>query len=96
MHTCPECFGAFDAYVVDDAGVRQCPYCGYEMPVKARSVEEIKAAQLERIEGFVLKYTNPRQCRSYEELRAYAKRKGYKPGWAWYQAKHMGYVGRMR
>lgn len=96
VHTCPECFGAFDAYVVDDADVRQCPYCGYEMPVKARSVEEIKAAQLERIEGFVLKYTNPGQCRSYEELRAYAKRKGYKPGWAWYQAKHMGYARGMR
>ncbi len=93
VHTCPECFGAFDSYAVDESGVRRCPYCGYEMPVKSRSVEEIKAAQLERIEGFVLHYSSPRQCKSYEELRAYARRKGYKPGWAWYQAKHMGYVG---
>jgi hypothetical protein len=55
-------------------------------------VEEIREAALMRIEGFTLRYDSPAQCRDYAELRAYAKRKGYRPGWAFYQAKLRGFV----
>lgn len=85
-HMCPYCFGTFRAYTAEHA----CPYCRSVIPVKERSVEEIESAHLERVEGFTLHYDSPGQCRSFEELRAYGRRKGYKPGWAWYQAKARG------
>ena len=45
---------------------------------------------LQKIEGFVLHYDSHNDCTSYNEFLAYAKRKGYKPGWAYYQALKRG------
>jgi superfamily II DNA or RNA helicase len=71
------------------------PCCGYQFPQKRAPLwegKEIREAALMRIEGFTLRYDSPAQCRDYAELRAYAKRKGYRPGWAFYQAKLRGFV----
>ena len=54
--------------------------------------QRIKEARLEEVKGFTLNLITPADCRSYEELRAYGKNKGYKPGWAYLQAKQRGFL----
>ena len=90
MTQCAECFLTF--HTRDDEGniVRFCPYCGAEIPVQERKQIEQKEAKLEKIEGFRIDYSNPESCNSYNELLMYAKKHGYKPGWAYYQAKKRG------
>lgn len=84
VRQCPECFFTFPAAMV-------CPHCGYVFPKKERGdMEENAGAQLTKIEGFHLDYRTPDDCKSYAELKEYAKAHGYKPGWAYYQAKNRG------
>lgn len=84
--TCPECFRVFEPNEL-----RQCPWCGAPLPKKVREIQE-KAAELVRIEGFTLRYTQPSDCKTYAELQAYGKQHGYKPGWAWHQARSRGLI----
>ena len=92
IKNCPECFMVFP--LTDENGIRysSCPFCGYEFPKKEKSEIEQAKATLEKIEGFVLEYDSPDDCNSYQELLAYAERKGYKKGWAWHQAKMRGMI----
>jgi superfamily II DNA or RNA helicase len=83
VRQCPKCY-----YTHEPGPV--CPSCGYAYPIKDRTPEEIHEAHLEKIQGFVLDLTTPEDCHSYEELLAFAANKGYKPGWAFYQAKQRG------
>lgn len=69
-----------------------CPHCGYVYPVKSRELEQDKTAALQKVEGFRLDFETPRDCKNLFELQRYAKRHGYKPGWAWYQAKARGLI----
>lgn len=87
---CPECFLTF--HTRDESGevVKLCPYCGAELPVKERKEIKQEEAVLEKIEGFRIDYSDPDSCKSYKELLLYAKKHGYKPGWAYYQAKKRG------
>ena len=87
---CPTCFLTF--HTRDEFGeiVRICPDCGAEIPVKERKEIEQKEATLEKIEGFCIDYSDPDSCKSYNELLLYAKKHGYKPGWAYYQARKRG------
>ena len=89
IRECTNCFRIFPA-VVNGEKVTVCPFCGYVFPEPGRDIREEKQAVLQKIEGFVLNYDSPDQCNTYQELIAYAKRKGYKPGWAYYQAKSKG------
>ena len=85
---CPKCFQVF----VPSDDIKACPFCGYLFPVKQRKEIEQKEAVLKKIENFTLNYDSPDDCNSYQELIAYGKRKGYKPGWAYYQAKNRGMI----
>lgn len=86
---CPECFLAFEP--PNKVGVPiVCPHCGYTFPKQERKELEQEQAELQKIEGFRLNYDGPESCRTYLELLDYARRKGYKPGWAYYQAKRRG------
>ncbi len=85
VRQCPECYFTHETSPI-------CPNCGYVYPIKGRTLEEIKAARLQKVEGFMVDYTKPADCQTYEELRVYAKKHNYKPGWAWHQAKIRGYV----
>ena len=88
---CPECFLAFQP--PDKAGVPiVCPHCGYVFPKKERKELQQESGALRKIEGFKLKYDSPDACQSYQELLDYARRKGYKDGWAYYQAQRRGYL----
>ena len=80
IRQCPKCFFTHE-------WADKCPHCGYVYPVKEHTLEEIKTAHLEQIKGIVLDYTTPNDCGTMEELQTYAKQHGYKPGWAFYQAK---------
>ncbi len=86
---CPECFCTFQPE--DD--VKICPNCHYVFPKKERTLDVEDGAELKQITGFVLKYDDsPDQCRSYKELLEYARKHGYKAGYAYYQAKNRGFL----
>ena len=82
IRQCPECFCTHVFASV-------CPQCGYVYPARKRTVEEIKEARLALITETVRKYKAPSECRSREELRAYGKLKGYKPGWVYYASREL-------
>lgn len=85
VRQCPHCFFTHDYAPV-------CPHCGYVYPIKERTLDEIKTAHLEQIKGIVLDYSTPEECGTMDELQAYARNHGYKPGWAFYQAKRRGII----
>lgn len=79
-----------------------CPKCGCVNTLLALSddnggggrqtPDEVPDAELHQIKtGFTLDFQTPNDCKSYKELLEYAKRHGYKRGWAWYQAKAKGW-----
>lgn len=83
---CPECFYTFQP----DGDVKICPSCGYAFPKKERSLNVEDDAELRNVTGFTLTYHDSAdQCRNYKELLEYAKKHGYKPGYAYYKAKEM-------
>lgn len=87
---CPECFYTFSA---PPPGQKiRCPHCGYEFPTAERKIEVDNSVGLVKVEGFKLDFTTPSDCQSYLELLNYAKTHGYKPGWAYYQAKNRGLI----
>ena len=91
IHLCKNCFRVFPD-IINGKKASACPFCVYVLPKSKREVKEEKQAVLQKIEGFVLHYDSPDQCNSYAELLSYAKKKGYKPGWAYYQAKKRGMI----
>lgn len=84
---CPECLYVFDPKI---HGRKTCPKCGYVFP-NPREVKE-KTGELIHVTGIKLDYCGPDQCQTYGELLEYAKKKGYKLGWAYYQAKQRGLI----
>ena len=83
---CPQCMAAVPSTAAE------CPHCGYKFRSEGRELEEDGSAKIEEIKHITADYTRPGDCRSYRELLEYAKNHGYKPGWAWYQAKERGYL----
>lgn len=82
---CQACFYVYDAKEP------ACPNCGFK-PVRAeKELEEIKDVQLVEVESkpFVLDYREPSDCTSLKELQDLARNRGYRPGWAYYQAKQL-------
>ncbi len=83
---CPDCMAVFEG--------DECPYCGWHRPAEAQPrklLDEVDVT-LQKIEGVTLDFRTPEDCKTFAELRAYGKAHGYKPGWAWYQAKMRGYI----
>ena len=72
--------------------VFSCTTKRYEKPQKTapREIEEKKEVAIQEIKSFKLDYRKPTDCKSYKELLAYGKARGYKPGWAYFQAKNRG------
>jgi len=86
---CPECFFTFAR---ENAENGCCPHCGAPLPKRTRKLTSDEDAELIRIEGFQLDFDTPDDCHTYDELLSYAKRRGYKPGWAYYQARLRGMI----
>lgn len=83
--TCTKC------YAVISGKVQICPYCGAEIERKNRNeIAQDANIGLQKITGFTVNTKTPNECRTYAELLEYAKMMGYKPGWAYFQAKKRG------
>lgn len=90
---CPECYSVFSPKDENGNTREICPHCGAVLPKKERKeIEQEVSAELTKIEGFVLNFKTPQECQSFSELQEYAKSHGYKPGWAYYQAKQRGFL----
>lgn len=76
---CKQCFA------VVDPGVKVCPYCGYEFPIKEKKVKETEDIILQEIKELdILKkkpYNYYYQIRTAKRMLKFAKAKGYKPLW---------------
>lgn len=86
---CPECFYVFET---PSSGNTVCPSCGYVFPKKERTVEHEQEVELQKITGFTLDFKSSDECGSMKELQALAEKRGYKPGWVYYQAKKRGWL----
>ena len=90
VKTCCNCFS------VVPASARVCPHCDFKFEVKGQTVKKdeklIKVDEKMIIERRVRNYLTPAECRNMSELQEYAKQKGYKPRWAYYQAKARGFL----
>lgn len=78
---CSKCFAIF-------AGTA-CPQCGTEREVSPREIEEVDG-ELQRLsfEDIARRRDERReegQCRTLEDFKALARRRGYKPGWAFFR-----------
>lgn len=95
LRVCQECFSTFETAPV-------CPFCGAEYattPIEIQNMKEIELRKIEeekekkRIEYLsniaekVKNYTSPKQCKTWAELTEYAKKMGYKMGYAYVMAK---------
>lgn len=86
---CPECYYTFEP---PESGERICPECGYVFPKKERSLDTEEDTELKKITGFTLDFSTPDDCKSMSDLQAYAKKMGYKSGYAYYKGKEMGFI----
>ena len=99
IRVCQECFGTFQAADI-------CPYCGAKYETTPMEIQNFKEIELKRIEEAkemrrqeimrrtaerIKGYTMADECKSFYELVEYGKMRGYKPGWAYIQAKRMKY-----
>lgn len=95
--TCDYCFAVVKASEVKDG---KCPICG--KPIKVHEAKPISDVDLveatrerkEKIKQIIQDQVMTNivdkpvsELKSLSELQAYARLHGYKPGWAWYQAK---------
>lgn len=87
---CPDCFYTFSPPPAGQKTV--CPHCGYVFPSAEREPQTDNSVGLVKVEGFKLDFSSPADCHTYPELLEYAKRHGYKAGWAYYQAKQRGLI----
>ena len=80
------------------AQARICPLCGAEVEVTKTELDIDKQAELSDVTKFQPFKANyiitkrPSELKTQEELEEYARVKGYKRGWIWYQMKTRGWV----
>ena len=80
---CEECYAVY-------TGVT-CPQCGVVRESKQREIE-IREGELQQLEAQKLmehrqQIIENAKCRSFQDYQALAKRRGYKPGWAYHRWK---------
>ena len=100
--TCDYCFAVVKASEVKGG---KCPICGKPIKVhEAKPISDVDLVEATKARKQLVKkilhdtvYQNVinkkvNELHTMAELQAYAKIHGYKPGWAWYQAKRKGLV----
>lgn len=93
IRTCLRCYSAYDGRL------EYCPFCNEPAQLTTQEIKNIKDIQLQefkteqeaRAAEAVRNASGPDDCKTMAELQAYAKKKGYRPGWVWYQAKIRGW-----
>lgn len=102
--TCDYCFAVVKASEVKDG---KCPICGKPIKVhEAKPVSDVDLVEAtkerqrlikEIVKNNLLKEVANKtvsELHTMKELQAYGKLHGYKPGWAWFQAKRKGLIKR--
>lgn len=96
---CEQCFYIFPKYTKDGKLATCCPKCLTPLKKAAVELQREERDPAEKVEAKLEKVTEvhavpamPSQCRTFSDLSAYGKAKGYKPGWAYYMAKRMGLI----
>lgn len=87
--TCPECFTTW--YTPPFV----CPVCGHRNEKAEREALEVLKGELEEIQKENERRERKREvrrARSYEDFLRIAHERGYKPGWAYIQARNRGYI----
>ena len=100
--TCDYCFAVVKASEVKDG---KCPICGKPIKVhEAKPVSDVDLVEATKERQRLIKEIvknnllmevatkKVSELHSLKELQAYAKLHGYKPGWAWFQAKRKGLI----
>lgn len=97
---CQTCFASF----YRTGGT--CPYCGAALG-EEKKIEVVDDAELKKVTRSRLAIIKqleqsaatqniagkrPSELKSFKEIQAYAKLKGYRPGWAYYYAKQRGFI----
>ena len=95
--SCEYCFYVFPKYRKDGKRAACCPNC--LMPLKKEKREQTDREPTEDTQATLKKVTDvhvipaqPMQCKTFADLSAYGKSRGYKPGWAYIMAKKMGLI----
>ena len=94
VRQCSECFFTFKS------GPSVCPNCGAEIQKTRQEIKNIKKIHLEEVKherqgkaaDTVKKIDSVQDCKNLSEIMAFAKMKGYKPGWGYFQAKEKGFL----
>lgn len=92
VRTCEKCFAVIPAQS------RVCPFCGAEIEIVKTEIDIDKQAELSDVtqfQPFKASYIitkQPSELKTQEELEEYARVKGYRHGWVWYQMKTRGWV----
>lgn len=95
IRTCPHC------WAVIPAQCKVCPQCGEEIPIDNEGMDTQDNVELEKVGEFKMTtdYQNnqygkmkPDDADNVEDLYKIAKARGYKPGWAYMQAKRRGWI----
>ena len=96
IRTCPHCFA------VIPVAYSTCPICGYVIGVENKEMKVDKSVKVEKIgkdfhfktdyEQVRYSQMKPQDATSYRDLQKIGKARGYKPGWAFFQAKNRGFV----
>lgn len=76
---------------VNPISAEECVLCGSEFKTKERNIETSNG-KLVKIDKAEILQKDIWELKSYKELREYADAAGYKPGWAYYQAKIRGFL----
>lgn len=90
VRTCLRCYSAYSGRE------HACPFCGEPAKLTEQEIQNIKEIQLQEIKArreseAVSTATSPDDCKTMAELIAFAKKKGYKPQWAYFIAKSRGW-----
>lgn len=94
IRQCSKCFATYRP-----TSAKKCPYCGAAEELTRQEIKNIKQIELEEIkeskrkeaDDKVKEYKSAKDCRTLQELFAFAKMRGYKPQWAYVQAKQRGW-----
>lgn len=89
VKTCKECLYTWEA----KGNSNKCPNCGHIEEVEMKEMDIDETAELEELNtAITLDFREPEDCKNMKELYELAKNKKYKPGWAYFQGKRLGFI----
>ena len=89
VKTCKECLYTWEA----KGNSNECPNCGHIEEVETKEMDIDETAELKELNtAITLDFRKPEDCKNMKELYELAKNKKYKPGWAYFQGKRLGFI----